>query len=87
MLTKSRWRLTKASEGVGGLGDRMVEDDSDTRRDHGGGIADTLLQLCLTVWASTTIRKFGGFGPKNLGWSLGRHMVSLGSLCQGEVFS
>jgi hypothetical protein len=44
VLTKSRWRLTKSSGGVRGLGDRSVEDNSDTCQDNGGGVTDTLLQ-------------------------------------------
>jgi hypothetical protein len=40
VLTKSRWRLTKSSGR--GLGDRVIEDDGDMCRDHGGDIADTL---------------------------------------------
>ena len=44
VLTKSRWWLTKSSGGAGGLGDRAVEDDGDTCRESGGGIADMLLR-------------------------------------------
>jgi len=51
LLTKSRWWLTKSSRGAGGLGDRVVEDDSDMCRES-GGVEDTLLQACLVVWAS-----------------------------------
>lgn len=43
MLTKSGWQLTKSSRGAGGLGNKVVKDDSDTCRDYGGDVADTLL--------------------------------------------
>jgi len=39
--------LTKSRGGAGRLGDWAVEDDGDTCRDRGRGVADTLLQ---TVW-------------------------------------
>jgi hypothetical protein len=39
--------LTKSSGGTRGLGDRVVEDDSNMCRDHEGGVADMLLQV---VW-------------------------------------
>ena len=51
MLTKSRQRLMKSSRGAEGLGDRAVKDYGDTCRDH-EGVADTLLQVVLAVWAS-----------------------------------
>jgi hypothetical protein len=67
MLTKSRWWLTKSSKGAGRLGDRAIEDDSDTCRNRGGGIVDTLLQGGLAVWASKPPAGwFLGFGPQKL---------------------
>ena len=56
VLTKSRWRLTKASGGAGGLGDRIVEDDGDTCRDCGGGVADTHFSTLQEIWAYVTIK-------------------------------
>jgi hypothetical protein len=50
MLTKSRQWLTKSSGGTEGLGDQVVEDNSDMGRDHGGGVADMLLQAVWCFW-------------------------------------
>jgi len=50
VLAKSRRWLTKSSGGARGLGDRAVKDNTDTCRDRGGGVADTLLQV---VWAAS----------------------------------
>ena len=52
MFTKSRRRLTKSSRVTGRLGDRPVEDDGDTCRESGGGVADTLLLWGLVVSSS-----------------------------------
>jgi hypothetical protein len=43
VMTNSRQWLTKSSKGAREHGDQVVEDDGDTCRDRGGGIADTLL--------------------------------------------
>ena len=46
-------RLDQVKWGAGGLGGRAVEDDDDSCRESGGGVADTLL---LAIWL---------FGPQN----------------------
>ena len=50
MLTKSTRWLTKSSGDTRGLGDQVVEDNGDTCRDRGGGVADTLLHGVLWFW-------------------------------------
>ena len=44
--------MTKSGGGVGGLGDRAVEDNGDTCQDHRRDVADMLLQRGLMVCAS-----------------------------------
>ena len=66
MLTKSRRRLIKSSEGARGLSDQAVEDDGDMCRDRGGVVADMLLH---GVWGSGaqnhrwTVFEFGPQNP------------------------
>ena len=62
-MTKSRQRLTKSSKGRADLVIGWSRTDGDTRQDHGGGIADTLLQLGLAVWAlKPLVDGFARFG-------------------------
>jgi hypothetical protein len=62
--------LTKSSGGMEDLVIGWSRIDSDTRRDHGGGVAETLLQLGLVVWPSKPPTcGFVRFGPQNLRWS------------------
>jgi len=88
VLTKSRQRLTKSSKGRADLVIGWSRTDGDTRQDHGGGIADTLLQLGLAVWASKPlVDGFAVFGLENPEWSLVRHVASSRRFCRGEAFS
>jgi hypothetical protein len=71
MLTKSRWQLTKSSEGAGGLGDRVVEDNEDMCRESGGGIVNMHLQA--VWWFEPQNHELDGFWvwASKLGWSFG----------------
>ena len=65
-VDKSRQQLTKSSRDARGLVDRAVEDDGDTCRDYGGGVADTLLQGVCWFGPQNHRRIVFGFGPQNL---------------------
>jgi hypothetical protein len=76
MLTKSRQSLTKSSGGTEDLVIGWLRTNSDTHRDHGGGVAETLLQLGLVVWPSKPpADSFARFGPQNPRWSSRQHMT------------
>jgi hypothetical protein len=65
MMMKLRRWLTKSSGGARGLGDQTVEDDDDTCRDCGGGIADALLQKNWWFEPQNHWLDGFGFGPQN----------------------
>jgi len=49
VLMKSRWRLTKSCGGAEDLVIGWSRTIGDTRRDRGGSVVDSLLQLVLVV--------------------------------------
>jgi hypothetical protein len=86
VLTKSRCWFSKSRQVREDLVTRWSRISSDTRRDYGGSIADTRLQLGLVVSASKLKTTGLWFGPKNLGQDLGVSCGIIGDLAPRQSY-